>query len=177
MASIRSSNSSRDVATAGHEDNGAPDLAAPIPPLAQDYLAVLVMTLAGRLNRGASNYYLRHFDIGMTEFRIVLAVGMAKGLNISEVATAADVDKASASRSLRLLQGRGIVELEQTRTRGRASIVRLTPEGKSLERDVRKAARRRDKSFFAALSVQERTLVFELIRKLINSIPDMNKDD
>jgi len=176
MASIRPTNSSRDVTAAGPEDKGAPDLAAPIPRLAQDYLAVLVMTLAGRLSRGASNYYLRHFDIGMTEFRIVLAVGMAKGLNIGEVAMAADVDKASASRSLRLLQGRGIVELEQTSTRGRAAIVHLTPEGKAFERDVKKAARRRDRRLLAALSVQERTLAFELIEKLIDSVPDMNKD-
>lgn len=163
MASIRQPNSSRDVA-------------APIPPLAQDYLAVLVMTLAVRLSRGASSYYLRHFDIGMTEFRIVLAVGMAKRLNISEVATAAGVDKASTSRSLRLLQGRGIVELEQTRTRGRAAIVHLTPEGKAFERDVRKAARRRDRLLIAGLSAQERTLAVELIQKLIDRVPDMNKD-
>lgn len=176
MPSIRQPNSSRDVTAAGPEDNGAPDLAAPIPPLAQDYLAVLVMTLAGRLNRGASSYYLHHFDIGMTEFRIVLAVGMARGLNISEVATAADVDKASASRSLRLLEARGIVELEQTSTRGRAAIVHLTPEGKALEREVKKAARRRDRLLIAGLSAQERAQATALIQKLIDSVPNMNKD-
>ena len=38
-------------------------LAAPIAPLAEEYIAVLVLSLAGRLNRGASGFYLRHFDI------------------------------------------------------------------------------------------------------------------
>lgn len=163
-------------AEAAGSRQAAPDLAAPIAPLAQEYLAVLVMSLAGRLNRGASSYYLRHFGIGMAEFRIVLALGLAKGLNISEVATAADVDKAAASRSLRVLQGRGMVELEQTSSRGRAAIVHLTPAGATFERELRKAARRRDRRWIEALSEQERALAAELIRKLIDGVPNMSKD-
>lgn len=168
MASLRSSQPGANAAP--------PDLAAPIAPLAQEYIAVLVTSLAGRLNRGASSYYLREFGIGMTEFRIVLAVGLAKGLNVGEVATAADIDKAAASRSLRLLQGRGIVEMEQTSTRGRAAIVHLTPAGRIFERDLKKAARRRDQRLLEALSAQERVLATGLIRKLIDCVPNMNKD-
>lgn len=168
MASLRSSQPGANAVP--------PDLVAPIPPIAQEYIAVLVTSLAGRLNRGASSYYLREFGIGMTEFRIVLAVGLAKGLNVGEVATAADIDKAAASRSLRLLQGRGIVEMEQTSTRGRAAIVHLTPEGKAFEREVKKAARRRDRLLIAGLSAQERAQATALILKLIDSVPNMNKD-
>lgn len=168
MASLRSSQPGANAVP--------PDLVAPIAPIAQEYIAVLVTSLAGRLNRGASSYYLREFGIGMTEFRIVLAVGLAKGLNVGEVATAADIDKAAASRSLRLLQGRGIVEMEQTSTRGRAAIVHLTPEGKAFEREVKKAARRRDRLLIAGLSAQERAQATALIQKLIDSVPNMNKD-
>ncbi|MDB6002078.1 MAG: transcriptional regulator, MarR family [Rhizobacter sp.] len=150
--------------------------APPIGSLAQEYLAVLVLSLAGRLNRGASSYYLRHYDIGMTEFRIILALGLQKGLNVGEVAAAADVDKAAASRSLRLLEGRGLVELEQTSTRGRAAIVHLSTTGVAFERQLRKAARRRDKRLTASFSDDERAQAVSVIRRLIACVPDMNKE-
>lgn len=151
-------------------------LAAPIAPLAEAYIAVLVMSLAGRLNRGASNYYQKHFDISMADYRIVLALGLAKGLNISAVATAADVDKAAASRSLRALETRGVVELEQTATRGRAAIVHLTEAGRLLERQLKKSSRLREGRFVSMLSADEHTQAIAILKKLIAGVPHMNKD-
>jgi len=154
----------------------AAGLAAPIAPLAEEYLAVLVVSLASRLSRGASSYYLRHFDIGMADYRIILALGLAKGLNISAVATAADVDKAAASRSLRLLEQRGIVELEQTNGRGRAAIVHLTKAGVELERELKKSSRQRERRFVSGLSVTEREQAAVLLKKLIAGVVHMNKE-
>lgn len=151
-------------------------LAAPIAPLADEYIAVLAMSLAGRLNRGASNYYLKHFDISMVDYRIVLALGLAKNLNISAVATSADVDKAAASRSLRALEQRGVVELEQTATRGRAAIVHLTESGQELERQLKKSSRLRERRLIAGLSEDEHKQAVALLRKLIAGVPRMNKE-
>jgi DNA-binding MarR family transcriptional regulator len=156
--------------------SGLAGLSAPIAPLAEEYLAVLIVSLSGRLTRGASSYYLRHFEIGMVEYRIVLALGLAKGLNISAVAAAADVDKAAASRSLRLLEQRGIVELEQTNSRGRAAIVHLTESGVALERQLKKSSRERERRFVATLSKSEREQATELIKKLIAGVANMNKE-
>jgi DNA-binding MarR family transcriptional regulator len=154
----------------------ASELAAPVAPLAEKYLAVLIMSLAGRLNRGASAFYMKRFGIAMADYRTVLALGLAKGLNIGEVASAADVDKAAASRSLRILEKRGFVELEQTHGRGRAAIVHLTEEGRRFERELKKISRAREERFLAALGPQERVQAVGLIRKLIDGVPAMNKD-
>ena len=151
-------------------------LAAPLAPLADEYIAVLIMTLAGRLNRGASHYYLKHFDISMADYRIVLALGLTKGLNISAVATAADIDKAAASRSLRALEKRGVVELEQTATRGRAAIVHLTEQGRQLESRIKKSSRLREGRFVSMLTGDERDQATALLKKLIAGVPHMNKD-
>ncbi len=157
-------------------DAALASLAAPIVPLADEYIAVLVMSLAGRLNRGASNYYLKHFDISMADYRIVLSLGLAKDLNISAVAASADVDKAAASRSLRALEQRGIVELEQTATRGRAAIVHLTESGRELARQLKKSSRLRERRLIADLSDDEREQAIALLKKLIAGVPHMNKD-
>ncbi|MGJ7504070.1 MULTISPECIES: MarR family winged helix-turn-helix transcriptional regulator [unclassified Variovorax] len=175
-----SSGSVSKASTAGTPCDRAADplasLAAPIAPLAEEYIAVLVMSLAGRLNRGASSHYQKHFELSMADYRIVLALGLAKNLNISAVASSADVDKAAASRSLRALEQRGIVELEQTATRGRAAIVHLTETGRELERQIRKSSRQRERRFIAALSEDERQQAVALLKKLIAGVPHMNKD-
>jgi DNA-binding MarR family transcriptional regulator len=152
------------------------ELATALAPLADEYIAVLIMTLAGRLNRGASNYYLKHFDINMADYRIVLALGLTKNLNVGAVAVAADIDKAAASRSLRALEKRGLVELEQTSTRGRAAIVNLTERGRQLERKIKKSSRLRERRFVSLLSDDERVQATGLLKKLIAGVPLMNKE-
>lgn len=153
-----------------------PEPGGPLPALADKYLAVLVVTLAGRLNRGATSFYLRHFGITMADYRIVLTLGLAKGLNVGEVAVAADVDKAVASRSLRVLGERGLVDLEQTSGRGRAAIVHLTEAGRSFERGLKQAARKREARLVAPLAADERVQAAALLRKLIDGVAGMNKD-
>lgn len=160
----------------GKEPGVLADSDTAVAPLADEYLAVLIVSLATRLSRGAASHYLRHFDIGMADYRIVLALGLAKGLNISAVAAAADVDKAAASRSLQALAKQGIVELEQTSGRGRAAIVHLTEKGAELERQLKKSSRVRERRLLAGLSAQEREDAARLLRKLIASVPHMNKD-
>lgn len=148
----------------------------PVTPLARDSVAVLVTSLATRLNRGATSYYQHHFAIGMAEFRIVRALGLAKGLNIGEVALSAEVDKAAASRALRDLQRRGLVQLEPTVSRGRAAIVHLTTEGQDLERAIREAACEREKKLAAVLSPGELELAMVVLHKLIGGVHDMNTE-
>jgi DNA-binding MarR family transcriptional regulator len=157
-------------------EKGPADIGTPVAPIAHAYLAVRVMSLANRLNRGASSFYQRRFGIAMVDYRIVMALGLVKGLNISEVAAAADIDKAAASRSLRDLEKRGMVELEQTATRGRAAIVHLTEEGKALARELKKSSRLREQRLVEALTADELTQVTALVQKLIDGVPNMNKD-
>lgn len=74
--------------------------------LAEDHIAVLITGLANRLNRGASNYYRKHWDIGTAEWRIILCLAKWTDLSVGEIAEAADLDNAAASRSLKVLRHR-----------------------------------------------------------------------
>lgn len=150
--------------------------AGPLPVLAGESFAVLLSALAGRLNRGASSFYQRRYGFGMSEFRILLTLSLADGLNVGEVARAADIDKAAGSRSLRLLQERGHVAIQQTPTRGRAAIVRLTQDGEALARDIRQVARQRNERLLSVLAPGERIAAEQILRKLIDGVEHMNKE-
>lgn len=147
-----------------------------IPALADESFGILVAALAGRLNRGAGNFYQQRYGFGMAEFRILLTLCLSDGLNVGEVAQAADIDKAATSRSLRVLQERGYVAKQQTLTRGRAAIARLTREGEVLARDVRQVARQRNERLLSVLTLEERAQAETIVRKLIDGVEYMNKE-
>jgi DNA-binding MarR family transcriptional regulator len=155
--------------------------AASGPPLARDatvnqYLAAYLMGLANRLTNGASNHYRRHWNIGMSEWRALIAVAHSNHRIVREVAEMADLDYAAASKSLKLLKARGFVEIEQTNRRGRASMASLTPAGLVLYQQLNKAAKARQKRLLAAFNAAETEQLWTLLRRLELQIPYMNAE-
>jgi len=70
-----------------------------------------------------------------------MALGRDDACSAISDATAADIDKAAASRSLQILQGEGLVE---TVRRGREMKIRLTGAGRSLRSKLKTESDRRD---------------------------------
>ena len=112
--------------------NAAPPNQLPGGVLAQLHVTLLLVSIGFRLNRGATAYYRAAWDLGMAEWRLLLVLNNTEALNVGALSEAADLDKAAVSRSLVLLEGRKLVSITQTRTRGRAAIAKLTAEGRKL---------------------------------------------
>jgi DNA-binding MarR family transcriptional regulator len=140
------------------------------------FLAAYIMGVANRLANGASNHYRKRFGLGMTEWRTVMAIGASRHRIVREVAEMADLDYAAASKSLKLLQSRGLVEIEPTQRRGRAAIASLTPEGLALYRQLRDSARRRHRRLLAAFTPEEVAQLWSLLRRVEAQVPHMNAE-
>lgn len=154
----------------------------PAPVLGADanvnrYIAAYIMGVANRLANGASNYYRTHFQLGMSEWRTVMAIGTSDHRIVREVAEKADIDYAAASKSLRVLEERGLVEIAQTNRRGRAAIAKLTPEGLQVYRQLLEASRRRQKRLLSGFTPQEVEQLWALLRRVEAQIPHMNAGD
>jgi DNA-binding MarR family transcriptional regulator len=140
------------------------------------YIAAYIMGVANRLANGASNYYRKHFDLGMSEWRAMMAIGTSTHRIVREVAEMADLDYAAASKSLKVLQQRGLVAVEQTRSRGRAAIASLTPRGLEVWRRMRAAARARQRRLLAAFTREEIETLWSLLRRIEAQVPAMNAE-
>jgi DNA-binding MarR family transcriptional regulator len=117
------------------------------------------------------------FNLGMSEWRAVMAVGTSTHRIVREVAEMADLDYAAASKSLKLLQQRGLVRTEPTaQRRGRAAIVSLTPEGLQLYRQLRAAARRRQQRLLSAFTPREVATLWSLLRRVEQRVPYINAE-
>ncbi len=147
----------------------------PDPPhfvgiLAREQTAVLVSTLGARFSRGATAYYRSAWNIGTVEWRLLMILNRIDALNVSELSDAADVDKAAASRSLALLRKRKLVSVEQTRSRGRAAIAKLTAEGRKLAAKLTQVSRAREARLFRDFSAADRERLNALLLRLSHAL-------
>lgn len=140
--------------------------------LAQDHITVLMVSIGMRLNRGATAYYRTAFDLGMAEWRLLLVLSSTKSLNVGELSEAADLDKAAVSRSLVLLEERKLVSVEQTRTRGRAAIAKLTAEGKKLSTQLMQVSLARQARLFKNFAGADKERLNALLHRLSQALAE-----
>lgn len=144
--------------------------------LAEDFYIVLIMALARRLHQRGANYYLRRWRLGLTELRLLMALGKKDKVAVGTLAAIADVDKAAASRGLRHLERHRLIATEQTATRGRAVIVTLTATGRDLQQKLLVVLRRRDRRLLRGFSAAELATLRRMLERLIANIPLMNQE-
>jgi DNA-binding MarR family transcriptional regulator len=168
----------KDAASSARTRNGARKNHHPAVDgvLAREFISVLIIGLANRLSRGASAYYRKTWNIGMPEWRVIVALRKTGNLNVGEVAEATDLDTAAVSRSLRLLESQKLVAIEQTRTRGRAAFARLTRKGKLLSARLEQVGHDRQDRLLAALEGDDQERLVELLTKLIERLPMSDQD-
>jgi DNA-binding MarR family transcriptional regulator len=140
--------------------------------IAEQHITVLMVSIGQRLNRGASAYYRAAWDLGMAEWRLLLVLDSTQSLNVSELSEAADLDKAAVSRSLPILEERKLVVVEQTRTRGRAAIARLTPEGKKLAARLLRVSHERQARLFKTFPKTDKDTLSRLLLQLSQALAD-----
>jgi DNA-binding MarR family transcriptional regulator len=138
--------------------------------LARDHVAVLMSTIGMRLSRGAMAYYRAAWNISTVEWRLLMTLNNIDSLNVSELSDAADIDKAAASRSLALLQERKLVSVEQTRSRGRAAIAKLTAEGRKLAAKLAQVSREREARLFKDFSAADKEHLNALLHQLSQAL-------
>jgi DNA-binding MarR family transcriptional regulator len=138
--------------------------------LARDHVAVLLSTIGMRLSRGAMAYYRSTWNISTVEWRLLMTLNSIESLNVSELSDAADIDKAAASRSLALLQERKFVSVEQTRSRGRAAIAKLTADGRKFAAKLARVSREREARLFKDFAIADKERLNALLHQLSRAL-------
>ena len=144
--------------------------------LAEEFVAVLITTVAMRLTRGSTHFYRTRWDIGMAEWRVLLVLERSDALNAGALAVAAGLDKAAVSRTLAALETRKLVALERTHSRGRAVFARLTADGHTLCRDVLRASRRRQQTLFTVFPQADAEALIETLQRFAKALDEVGWD-
>jgi DNA-binding MarR family transcriptional regulator len=137
-----------------------------MPATIRDLLSYRIHRLANALSRGAALRYRQEFGVSLMEWRILALLGGFAPMTLRDLSLESGLDKAQASRAVKALVERGLVEREPGRADAREVALRLSPEGARVEAGLMRAAREREAAFRAALPAGTLSVLEEAIRLL-----------
>lgn len=140
------------------------------------YVPYFLSAINNAVSRGASRLYLREFGIGIIEWRVLAMLAVEPGIMANRICAVISLDKAAASRSLRILEELGFVAAAPSADPRRRSYA-LTDPGRALHDRVMQVALQREDRLLAGMSARDRDDLVRLMRLMLNNVPDVNRDD
>jgi DNA-binding MarR family transcriptional regulator len=140
------------------------------------YAPAYLTWIANKLSGGASSAYLRAFNVGIETWRLLVLLAIEhEGLTAQSCSRTIGMDKASVSRVFKSMQADGLITFSLDEHDGRLRIASITDKGRALHDQILELARERERAFLAVLSKAERETLLELLRRLHDNLPSVEK--
>jgi DNA-binding MarR family transcriptional regulator len=130
----------------------------------ENFLPYRLSVLAQRVSESLHDLYAKPFDLTVTQWRVMAALGRFAPLTASDVGKRIVMDKVAVSRAVAGLMKRGLVERATDRTDRRRASLRLSARGKAMHGKIVPLALEYEATLWASLSAEE--------RKSFNSLSD-----
>jgi DNA-binding MarR family transcriptional regulator len=134
------------------------------------YIPGHLLKLANGMSRSASRAYLSVFGIGVVEWRILSIVCIESYVTAQNICTAIEMDRAAASRSLRVLEGKGLVKVADDLLDYRKRPITITKSGKELHDTMLAIVVRRQNILTNDMSPSEIDTLLGLLIKLESNL-------
>jgi DNA-binding MarR family transcriptional regulator len=141
------------------------------------YVTYFFTVVANKLSSGASRLYLKRFDIGIIEWRIMAMLAIEPDITPARITQVIGLDKASVSRESRKLEEKGYVAMGEGDANARRKTLRLTPEGYHLHDQMIQVALERERRLLSDLSAEEVDVLVNLLARTTAKIPYVNEYD
>ncbi|RYF52531.1 MAG: MarR family transcriptional regulator [Comamonadaceae bacterium] len=139
------------------------------------YAPAYLTWVANKLSSGASNAYLRAFNVGIETWRILVLLAIEDKLTAQSISKTIGMDKASVSRVFKSMQAEGLVTFELDGNDGRLRLATITQKGRALHDQILELAQEREQSLLSVLSRAERDTLLDLLRRLHDNLPNVEK--
>lgn len=131
------------------------------------FLTTVLSQAVLALRRSITLPYAQQFGLTVPEWRLLSLLAHAKRLPFAELVVQSTSDKALVSRTLRLLEKRGLVELRADGNTPRKRLTCLiTPAGDVLHEQVIPLARRSQAEAIHVMTPEERVVVFRALKRV-----------
>jgi DNA-binding MarR family transcriptional regulator len=138
------------------------------------YLPHHLTVIANRWARGSSRIYLKRFGVGVNEWRIMSMVAVEPGVTAHRAGLVTAVDKGVVSRTVKVLEARGLVRAPQDPSDSRKTALTLTEKGYELHDRIVAVALERQKRLLAGLSAEEVGMLTKLVLRLRDNLAAVN---
>src|SRR5438128_4393960 len=130
------------------------------------YVPAFVTFIANKLSRSATVFYQKNFGVNVTEWLIMSLLAIEPGIPASRICQVIGFDKGPVSRTLSLLQKRGLVTIRTAPDDGRTHSISLTAKGRATNDKVIVAALERERRLLSCLRKDEREILIDLLRRV-----------
>jgi DNA-binding MarR family transcriptional regulator len=134
------------------------------------YVPAFVTFIANKLSRNATAFYQKQFGVNVTEWRIMSLLAIEPGIPASRICHVIGFDKGPVSRTLTLLQDRGLVAIKTDPNDGRSHSISLTAKGRVTHDAVLVTALERERRLLACLEKDEREVLIDLLRRIHSNL-------
>ncbi len=134
------------------------------------YVPALVTFIANKLSNSATAVYQKNFGINVTEWRIMTQLALEPGIPASRICQVIGFNKGPISRTLAVMQKRGLVTIRTDPDDARTHSISLTAKGRSIHDKVIVVALEREKRLLSCLKADEREMLIALLRRLHNNL-------
>ena len=138
-----------------------------------NYIPFLLSAIGNKWSRSSSGLYLKEFDIGVTEWRIIAMLAIEPRITAYRICQVIGLDKAATSRALKAMEGRGLVNSWQEDPANHRKLVELTPAGWAMHDRIIAIAHRREALMLSDLTRDEVAVLADLLRRVHRRIPDL----
>lgn len=139
------------------------------------YVPALLTFVSNKLTRSGSALYRRHFGVGVTEWRILAMLAVEPSIPASRICQVIGLDKGPVSRSLALMERRGLVAICADETDTRRRLATLTPAGRALHDRIIVVALERERRLLSCLTPEQRTTLVEVLNLLHDNLGAVNR--
>ena len=141
------------------------------------YVPAFVTFIANKLSRSATALYQKRFGVNVTEWRIMSLLAIEPGITASRICYVIGFDKGPVSRTLALMQKRGLIAIRTDPRDGRSHSISLTPKGRKVHDQVIVAALERERRLLACLRKDEREVLIDLLRRVHSNLDAVTDHD
>jgi DNA-binding MarR family transcriptional regulator len=149
----------RDIAVVPKKTSGGMDLSRFVP--------ALLIFIANRLTNSGSLTYRSRCGIGILDFRVMTMLSIEPGVSGARISEVMNLDKAAISRTLKSLERRGLIRVEQGH--GRTRVLALSAEGHATYDPAWLIAQERERRLLSPLSSAEQEVLRDLLRRLLTA--------
>ena len=155
-----------------------PDL-PPIMPSLEDFLTYRLHLVNKLTDKHSSDAYAKELGLALGEARCLAAIGNAvagnalsnkKSISINDLAAAANLNKAQASRAAQALVARSLALKTSSETDGRGIALSLTEAGLAVWQQVMQLIAKRNESIFGCLTEVEQDQLGKMLDKIAKNV-------
>ncbi|WP_321395954.1 MarR family winged helix-turn-helix transcriptional regulator [Emcibacter sp.] len=134
------------------------------------YIPYLLSSVNNVLSRGASQFYLEKFGIGIVEWRVISMLAIEPGIPAARICEVIGIDKAAASRALNQLQKLGYLVFKASKTDSRRKAWCLNTKGYKLHDRILEVALGREEKLIQDVSPEDLEIFLRVMRQMRQNV-------